>query len=108
MYVDGEVTKQWERDSIFFVMCQIRKISARMRFLCTKNAYLNGGIIFMLFLPIFFLKRDTLCLKKRGWRTGVVVHVCNPSHMGGIGKRIVVQSWSWVKKQDPFQKITKA
>jgi hypothetical protein len=66
MYVDGEVTKQWERDSIFFVMCQIRKISARMRFLCTKNAYLNGGIIFMLFLPIFFLKRDTLCLKREG------------------------------------------
>jgi hypothetical protein len=25
-------------------------------------------------------------------KLGVVVHVCNPSHLGGIGRRIMVQS----------------
>jgi hypothetical protein len=33
----------------------------------------------------------------------MLVHVCNPSYLGDIG-RIVVQSWPQAKMQDPYLK----
>jgi hypothetical protein len=27
----------------------------------------------------------------------VVMHCCNPSYAGGVGRRIVVRGWLWVK-----------
>jgi hypothetical protein len=38
----------------------------------------------------------------------MVVHNWNPSYVGGIGKRTVVQGWPQTKTQNPIQKITKA
>jgi hypothetical protein len=32
---------------------------------------------------------------------GHVVHICNPSHEGGLGKRIVVWGWPGQKAQNP-------
>jgi hypothetical protein len=38
----------------------------------------------------------------------MVVHVYNPSYVGGTNRRIVVQPSPGKKTQDPIQKITKA
>jgi hypothetical protein len=37
-----------------------------------------------------------------------VMHTCNPSDMGGRGRRIMVLGWPWAKMQDPIWEITKA
>jgi hypothetical protein len=36
-----------------------------------------------------------------------VLHMCNPSYTGCIGKRITVQVWPFAKAQSRNRKITK-
>jgi hypothetical protein len=35
---------------------------------------------------------------------GVVLHVCNPNYMEGVGRKIMGQGWAKAKTQDPIQK----
>jgi hypothetical protein len=40
-------------------------------------------------------------------KLGMVMHTCNHSNSGDMGKRTEVQGWPQAKTQDPIQKITK-
>jgi hypothetical protein len=42
-------------------------------------------------------------------KLGMMLHFCNPSHAGGIGRRIIVQAWPRQKIMYQFsEKTTKA
>jgi hypothetical protein len=45
-------------------------------------------------------------LKKKKKRLSMVVHICHPSHVGSINKKIMFQASLGIK-QDPTSKITK-
>jgi hypothetical protein len=35
-------------------------------------------------------------------KTGVVVHICSPSYLGGGDRRILLQRPAWEKAKDPI------
>jgi hypothetical protein len=42
--------------------------------------------------------------KKQGLEPGMVVHACNPSYTGGIGRRITIRGMPLAKNERPYLK----
>jgi hypothetical protein len=54
-------------------------------------------------LRLTWVKKDPISTNK----PGVVVHICNPTCVKSICRRIAVWGQTWAKTQDPIHKITK-